>query len=67
MMTKRERIGSVGFGMACLVVVGLVVKHIVSPDILTAATANAIATTATAFIGFVAFDSFKEGLTGVKQ
>jgi ABC-type uncharacterized transport system permease subunit len=66
-MTKRERIGSVGFGMMCAATVGLMVKHLVSPDMVTAAAVNAIAVSASVFIGYTAYDSFKEGLTGRRQ
>ena len=66
-MTMRERIGSVGFGMMCMATVGLMVKHVVSPDMVTEAATNAIAVTASVFIGYAAYDSFKQGLTGQRQ
>jgi hypothetical protein len=65
-MTKSERFFSVAMGMLCVYVVGMVGKHVVSPSAVTYAVVSAMSVTTACFVGFVAYDSLKEGLTGRK-
>ena len=65
-MSKFNRVFSVVMGIGCISTVLLVVKHLVEPSYITMQMTNAILVPVAVLISYVAYDSFKEGLTGRK-
>ena len=65
-MSKFNRIFSVVMGIGCTSTVLLVVKHLMEPSYVTIQMTNAILVPVSVLLSYVAYDSFKEGLTGRK-
>lgn len=67
MMSKRERIHSIGLGITSVATLGLLVKHFVSPSQATLAVIGILTACSSVILGISAYDWIKEGLTGERQ
>ena len=65
-MSKFDRIFSFTMGIGCISTMLLVVMHLVQPTYITIQMTNAILVPVAVLLSYVAYDSFKEGLTGRK-
>ena len=66
-MSKTNRVFNVFFGLVIACVVGVIGRHIYMPSYVTVQITSAVLVTVGAFLGFLAYDTIKEGLTGKRS